>query len=168
MMKVLRLKMILFLSLMVNISLAHELEEISVITPIDETTLFSHCSWRNPCDDVYKAILQLPNLNEYTELTHFNAFYVEGETLEKSVDELIIDLIAEAKNSNGHLEVRYFLKKQNLFEIEYGGGKFGSRPFCANVLRETVTIKFHNGLTLSSVENAFFEVPMEFCEFLSR
>jgi hypothetical protein len=49
--------------------------------------------------------------------------------------------------------------------IEYRGGVYAPRPYCAGVLYEMVTAKFHNGLTLQSEEHKNLgEVSMELCD----
>lgn len=165
-MRNLRLKMTWIFLLFAAISWTSKIEEISLATAISPSTLFSQCAWLD-CNhfDIYKAVLRLPDLNDLTELSHFNAFYHKAESPEKPASELITELIAEADNSDGYLEVRYSIDKQDFIQIEYGG-RVGGEPFCASVFRENVTVQFHNGLTLLSSERALHEVPMELCEFL--
>ncbi len=145
-------------------SQTHEIE-ISIDTLINTKTLFSY---PDIPESVYKAILRLPDLSEYTESSkayaHVNAHYLEGELPGRSAEQLISELIDLAKNAHEYLNVNYLIDKQHRYQIESGGSVYAPRPFCADVLYETITVRFQNGLTLQSREWDRTEVPMEFCD----
>lgn len=142
-----------------------EIKEISLKTSINAETLFTHCDGRIRCEEVYKAVLKLPDLSLYTTNQHVNAFYIAGESSEISHTELISQLINESNNAGGQLNVKYTIKRENKYREGMRGGVYAPRPICLKVRIETINAQFQNGLTLQSKEREDLnEVSMNFCQ----
>jgi hypothetical protein len=138
--------------------------DISLKTSISTDTLFTHCDGHILCEESNKAVLKLPDLSSYTSLQHINAFYIAGESSGINHNQLISQLLNESNNSNGYLNVSYSIRNKNKYQLGLRGGVYAPRQVCEEVLIETVTAKFENGLTLESKQiEPLGVVAMDFC-----
>ena len=167
MVKQIRILTVIALCIVSMASLADETIEISAPTAINHKTLYTDCPSRHHSCSSYIAVLSLPDLSAYTNVRHYAAFYVAGESADISADQLVAQLIAEAAHSDGYLDVNFVINKQYRYEMHYGGRAY--RESCVKYFFETISVQFHNGLVLEDLDRVWMhEVPSNPCCGLSN
>lgn len=140
-----------------------EILEIKTRTRINSSTLFLDPPTVNfdPYQK-YTAYLILPDLDQYVVTPHALASQRQSKNQAEHELELITQLIQEAHNSGGYLDVNYVIERKSIYSKFFN--PLDLRIACVKKSTEVVTASFPNGLTYkSTLTRHYGEVSDSFC-----